>query len=435
LTTTTEETHLTDRPNIFLITTDDQAPHTIYSMGAPDEVVMDNLHRLFAGGVDLTDLGYTAQPLCGPARVAWLTGLYPHKTGADTNPISYDRYRASRATGRPDVIDRVAAEGYRVGVFGKQPNGYGIETDNGEWVHPAVDQWVALADRQGVDPYRVNTNGHTHQETANHTPYFGRAAREWIEAVAGGDEPWFCWLNWTDPHGPFTPLNRHEHAHDGARYTSPGVTEDDDGADKSRWTKARPSYGPKWHQERYEGALEELEGVDDWIGYLADTLSELGILENTIIVYTSDNGWMLGEHGGLTKKGLPYEESSRVPFLVRGPGIHDALRGRAVSHLDIPATIAHVASGQVPTDMDGLSMYEVTPETPWREDLLIEHPDWQWWMLRTDRYVYIEFDETGEVELYDLLLDPSENDDVSDDPAYTAERETLAARLAELRAS
>lgn len=411
------------RPNVLWILTDDQPPRTVRRMPSAIE-------KIAAAGLDLTDTGYVAIPICSPARVSLLVGTYPHNNGTSDNRRAYEIYR-NRRYHDVDVVARLKRAGYRTGFFGKFMNGYGEYGDPGEFVHPFADRWHVITGVQGTPEYGVNKDGKIIGGLKqNHTPYFGERAGEFVRGGASSEQPWFCYLNWTDPHVPFTPFKTHKNSHDGERYRYPGIGDSpEDMSPRGRSiNRSRPSY----HQERYEGIMEELEGVDDWVGQLLDALEATGQLGNTIVVYSSDNGYMLGEHGGIGHKSHPYEESARVPFLVRGPGIPTRVEGNPlVGHLDLTATIL-AASGADTSDIDGRDLRELSdPSKPWRKRLLVEHPGRGWAMVRGGRYVYMDL--AGEsVEIYDMVEDPYQTQNIAD-TVDTRVKKELRLRLADLR--
>jgi N-acetylglucosamine-6-sulfatase len=390
-------------PNILFILTDDQAPHTVYQM--PKTLAA------FSGGLDLTKNAYVTVPFCGPARVSLLTGLYAHNHRAIDNVHAYERYRSGGHVAR-DLMSRLDARGYRVGFFGKLMNGYGKE---GTWVHPACERgrggrWVAFAGENHRVPYLVNFNGSVREESKNQNVLLGNYAESWMRAKVEAGEAFFAYVCLGDPHGPYRPT--HPHAADGATYTSPAVEENtsEELADKSRWTLSRDRAGAEHHQRVYEGQLEELVDVDALVKRLVGVLGEAGVLENTLIAFATDNGHMLGEHGGLPGKGYPYQEAASTPLLIRGPGVPSgALGGPLVSHLDLTATFLE-AAGADTSGLDGRSLMPLftNPEgASWRERVLVENPLSGWYMLREGSYAYMEL-PTGEKELYNLSTDPYE---------------------------
>lgn len=418
-----------ERPNVLFVLTDDQAPHTVYEMPK----TLD----LFSGGVDLTKTAYVTIPVCGPARASLLTGRYAHNHGITENETTYARYTA-RGYAQNDLLSRLGAAGYGVGVFGKFLNGF---EDGNDWQHPACTReaggrWVVFAGRNHKVPYTLNVNGRIREENRNQNLLLGDYAENWIRQKAASEEPFFCYLPVGDPHAPFRPTRGHAHDLDGAVYSSPATEEDtpEELADKSRWARERATAGPAHQQEFYEGQLEELRDVDDLVERMANALSELGVLENTLIVFATDNGYALGEHGGTVSKGAPYQETAGTPFLVRGPGVPNGLPGDPlVCHLDITATVLDAAGADM-GGLDGRSLLGLFAGDAWRERLLVETPPAGWYMLRDGPYAYMEL-PAGEREMYDLDADPYQLENLLRDPTPEAQAtaDQLSIRLDKLR--
>lgn len=408
------------RPNVLFMLTDDQPPHTVRKMR--------RTMARFSGGLDLTDTGYCAVPMCGPDRASLLTGLYPHNHGClnNTNPNTYDAYR-EKAHEENDLISRMAGAGYSVGFFGKFINGFGTNAVPNAWVHPAADMWHVVAGSQNTYPFPANKQGRIIQGIErNHTEYFGAQAERFMEKLAAGP-PWFCYLNWIDTHNPYQPTGAFDSSHDGEAYVSLG-TEEEDLSDKT-YLPADPR-PDSFFQDSYEGILEELETVDVWVERLFAMLKRTGQLRNTIVIFSSDNGFMLGEHGGYSHKSHPYEESARVPFLVRGPGV--PTRGLPdqplVSNLDITATILAAADAPL-SDLDGRPLQELAGGG-WRKRVLVEHPVRGWSMVRDGDLVYM--DRARSEEMYDLADDPYQVSGLQNDPARAEQMADLSRKLAGL---
>ncbi|MEX2394425.1 MAG: sulfatase/phosphatase domain-containing protein, partial [Actinomycetota bacterium] len=189
---------------------------------------------------------------------------------------------------------------------------------------------------------------------------------------------------------------------------------------------------------RYRHRVRLMLGVDDMIGELISTLHELGALSDTYIIVSSDNGWMQGEHRLAKRKLAPYEESSRLPLFVRGPGIAPGIStDEPVSMVDIFATLSDLAGGTEQRDGRSLVPLFDGGETDWRDWLLLEnlsgkHDVPNYFGVVGKTHKYIEY-QTGETELYDLTADPRETSSIheSADPALLAQ---LSARVAAVRA-
>jgi hypothetical protein len=181
-------------------------------------------------------------------------------------------------------------------------------------------------------------------------------------------------------------------------------------------------------------------GVDEGVAQIAEALRRNGELDNTLIVYMSDNGFMHGEHRALAEKVLPYEESIRIPLVMRGPGVpRGRLDRRLVGNLDVPATILDAADVPPGRVLDGRSLLELLgdPGAEWGRDILIENgngangiPTYRG--IRTYRFKYIEHHTTGEYELYDLENDPFELESMDGFARYAKVQRDLRSRLREL---
>ena len=198
----------------------------------------------------------------------------------------------------------------------------------------------------------------------------------------------------------------------------------------------------------YQGRGGSLRAVDDHVARLVKMLRDTHQYRNTVIVFLSDNGWLQGQHRITGDKFLPYEESLRVPFILHGPGIPvDRTIHGQVSNVDFAPTLLDLAKAKPGRTMDGTSLVptarhpsklpnralEIEALAPLFEgDIPINAWDRPYRGVRTNRYTYVVYTETGDVELYDRRNDPFELDNVADDPSYAAARARLANRLARL---
>jgi N-acetylglucosamine-6-sulfatase len=201
-------------------------------------------------------------------------------------------------------------------------------------------------------------------------------------------------------------------------------------------------------QLNYQGRIGSLRAVDDHVGNLVKTLRKTGQLQNTMIMFLSDNGWLQGEHRVTGDKFLPYEESIRIPLIVRGPGVPagKTIKGQ-VSNVDFAPTLVDAADAKPGRTMDGVSLLptianpkerpkrvlEIEALAPlFEQNVPVNAWDRPYTGVRTDRYTYVVWTETGEKELYDRKADPYQLQNVAGDPAYAAVESDLAAKLAEL---
>jgi arylsulfatase A-like enzyme len=192
---------------------------------------------------------------------------------------------------------------------------------------------------------------------------------------------------------------------------------------------------------RYHARLESLLAVDDAVQRIFTTLHEIHLLRHTVIMFTSDNGFFNGEHRIRAGKYFVYDPATRVPLLMRGPGIaRDVTRNELVGNIDLAPTILALAHARPLRVVDGRSLLPLlgsAPEpVPWERNLLLEtgpNPDFPavYHAIRTERFLYVEY-STGDRELYDLTKDPDELDNRVNDPPYSSIRAELAERLAAL---
>jgi len=381
--------------NVLWIITDDQPRSTLRSMDK-------TWRRLAQKGVRFRQ-GYSAMPLCGPARASMLTSLYPHNHGCDTN-MTHQPFVA-QGRDRDTVATRLKGAGYDTGYFGKYMNGLAQDPS---YVAPGWDRWVALLDGMIDDP-RVSVDG-TIRRVEGQREFDRFAARRLRRFIRRHeDAPWFAVFAPTAPHGPYTPSRQHADDFDGVEWDPPALNEADVG-DKPTWLRDLPPQDRRRMQRIYEGKLEELQDVDDQVAKVLDTLKETGQLRRTWIFFVSDNGYLLGEHR-LFHKSQPYEESAGIPFLVRGPGVQPRVTGALVSQVDLMPTTLDVAGldPDAGRDLDGRSMLGPLRSgdwSAWRRRLAVENTNLDWVLVREGTRVYVEHQDSDEWELYDLAQDP-----------------------------
>jgi len=324
-------------------------------------------------------------------------------------------------------------------------------------VPPGWTEWHAVApDDQTVYDYTLNNNGVlTHYgDTAwdYKQDVLTRKAVNFVDRRARKPRPFFLWLTYTAPHvglpnpsplppsdcrGTAKPASRDAHAFDSEPLPMPPSFNEADVSDKPPSVRKLPLLDDAQIadiQRKYRCRLESILSVDEGVKQLVDALRASGELDNTLIIYTSDNGFFHGEHRIPTGKMHIYEESIRVPLEMRGPGIP---KGVSIDPLAINADLAPTivdAAGATPgLTMDGRSLLPVTrkPSIEKNRQLLVEEPSFE--AIRTERYMYAEHG-TGEQELYDLANDPYELGSRDGDPAYASVKAQLANRLHRLEA-
>jgi N-acetylglucosamine-6-sulfatase len=270
-------------------------------------------------------------------------------------------------------------------------------------------------------------------------------ATDFIRRAAADGLPFFMYLAPYAPHQPATPAPRHAEAFAGVTAPRPPSFNEADVSDKPAWVQSRPLLTATQIAQLdllYRKRLQSLLAVEDLLEQLIQTLLATHQLRHTYILFTSDNGFHLGQHRLPAGKNTAYEEDLRVPLLVRGPGVP---AGRVLEHLavniDLAPTFAELAGAVAPEFLDGRSLVPLLgphppPLASWRQAFLLESGFRTgarvFQGLRTTTHTYVEYVNTGERELYDMVDDPDQLHSLHDtaEPALLAQ---LAARLAQLR--
>jgi N-acetylglucosamine-6-sulfatase len=395
---------VSSRPDIVLIITDDQRYDTLH--------VMPQVHRLLIdGGLQFTRAIIT-NPLCCPSRATILTGRYSHTTGVYFNGGPHGGWHAFRPSESSTIATALDRVGYRTALFGKYLNGYG---GSGLSVPPGWDQWLAFTGVNGdYYDYTMFDGLRRHQYGSRPEDYStdviaGRAV-SFIRGTSA-QSPLFMVVAPYAPHNPATPAPRHAGAFSAVPVPFGPSVNERDVSDKPRYVRRQGRLAPRRLAARQRMRWESLLAVDDMVSRIVTALHETDRARNTLIIYVSDNGNSVGEHG-LNQKMIPYEESIRVPMAIRFPeGVPGGAVSRAlVSNVDIAPTIVDFAGASLP--MDGISMRRLImgTSTSLRRSMVLEHLRARsdvptYCGVRTRRYTFVRYG-TGEEELYDLLRDP-----------------------------
>jgi N-acetylglucosamine-6-sulfatase len=402
----------TARPNILFILTDDQDPD---SLGRMDKLQ----NRLRSDGVRFPH-AFVTTPSCCPSRATFLRGQYAHNHGILTENPPKGGWKRFRSTGREHstVATWLNAAGYTTGLMGKYLNGYG-DRHVTTYVPPGWDRWWGWQGgyNEFGDQYKVNEDGKikTYNRNELHdTDYLSRRAEGFVRAQRDERRPWFLVVATNAPHSPVFVPNRHRNLFSKAKMPKPPSFNERDVSDKPSWVRRLPRLGSKGVSEAQKYWRERqraLQSVDDLVGNVVAALADTNQLNDTYVVFASDNGYLLYRHR-VKSKGAPYEESIGVPLIVRGPGVaHGEVRTQIVANTDWAPTIANWAGVKPPEFVDGTSFSGVLRANPpaWRKRLLIEwfHSDRAFRGVRTsDNRTYVRYEKTGEGELYGLDADP-----------------------------
>jgi N-acetylglucosamine-6-sulfatase len=427
----------TSRPNIIVIQTDDQAGHTLQFMPQTNALLGNQ-------GVRFTN-SFVSTSLCCPSRASFLSGLYSHNHNVVANKppwggmVSFDD-SSTLATWLQDA-------GYRTGIFGKYLNQYG---DVAPYVPPGWDDWrvhVGIGEdgNHGFFNFNLVENGTTvHYGTgsANYSVnVLKRKAVQFIETTPN-EEPLFAYFVPFAPHQPATPAPEDEGDFANLPPYRPASYNEADVSDKPAWVRRLPLLTATDQSNidaLYRSQVESLQSVDRAVADIVGALQATGRLENSVIIFTSDNGWMLGAHRWLRKTAV-YEDSIRVPLLIRAPGVLPRVEDKLVQNVDLTASIVEWAGATPPYTLDGLSLVELlsNPAQPWRSALLIEflggtlQSATNYQAVRTKNFVYAEY-INGDQEFYDLVADPDQLTNGVRNSAYASKVAELNERLETFR--
>ncbi len=402
-----------DRPNVVFLFADQMRAEAMGCMGN-EQVVTPHLDRLASEGLLVTNC-ISASPVCTPYRGQLMTGRYGHATGVVHNDIQLPR---SETTIADVMVDR----GYQTGYIGKWHLA-------GHRKNP-----VAAADRRNWQFWAVRNCSHAH---FNPQYWLNDAAKPvevdgWepevqtdlaVEFIRQRQaEPFFLMVSYGPPHNPYKAPQRHQ-----AIYT--GKTLD-----------PRPN-DPKPNHAQMLNYYAMITSLDECVGRISDELKSRGLADNTIFVFTSDHGDMLGSQGHRLKQ-RPWEESINVPFIIRYPKRIAAggRRDTILSSVDLMPTLTHMCGADVPSAVQGLDQTAVlfgeADETRDAAFLFNTHngggPGCDWRGIRTKSWVYA-YHRFGDWILYDLKNDPHQLNNLIDRPEYTMRRDELRSQLEAMR--
>ncbi|MDF1752578.1 MAG: sulfatase [Verrucomicrobiales bacterium] len=444
------------QPNILVILTDDQRYD---AMGFLDHPFLKTPHidRIAREGVYLKNACVTTS-LCSPSRASILTGLYAHnhRVVDNYNPIP-DGLRFF-----PEYLQEA---GYETAFIGKWHMGGMIDHKQ-----PGFDHWISFKG-QGVyfgDPDEAkvkgryvpqvsregfNVNGKQVPQEGYITDILDNFSRDWIEK-RDKEKPWMLYLSHKAVHADFLPANRHAYSYEDAKFERP-----------KSWFESPSEFFdvPMWVQNQrnsrhgvefayytnlnietyYKRYCETIRGIDESTGNLIKLLEERGELDNTLILYLGDNGFLFGEHGLIDKR-CAYEASIRIPMVMRCPSLFKGgqVVDEVVANIDVAPTLLEAAGIEAPGHMDGESFLGLAKgeEMEWRDYLLYEYY-WERNYPQTPtmhavcgkKYKYVRYHGIWDIdELYDLENDPGEKRNLINDPAHAETVTRLNKRLFEL---
>jgi len=424
--------------NIVFILIDDMRYDSMSCMGHPF-LKTPNLDRMVSSGI-LFENAFVTTSLCSPSRASILTGQYAHMHGVLDNATLLP-------PGTRTFPVELQRSGYETAFVGKWHMGGSTDKPR-----PGFDHWVSFRGQGtyvnptfNVDSRRVRRQGYV-------TDLITEYSVNWLKKKK--DKPFFLYMSHKAVHADFTPAPRHKDAFSDVKVPHPPsmANTPENYKGKPLWVRRQRH---SWHGVDYMyhdrtdfdqfiiDYHRTMLAVDDSVGTLMETLEQLGILDSTLIIFMSDNGFLHGEHGLIDKRCM-YEESIKVPLIVHCPEIVPAGRRtpRLALNIDIAPTILDAAGLPIPEAVQGASFLPVArgEKVPWRDAILYEY-FWERPFVqtptvlgaRTERYKYCSYHGVFDLnELYDLKEDPHEMRNLIDDPRYFKIRAQMEKKLREL---
>ncbi|MEO6169243.1 MAG: sulfatase-like hydrolase/transferase [Chitinophagales bacterium] len=396
--------------NVLLIIIDDARFDSHAATGGPSFFNDVNISRIANEGVNFTK-GFVTFSLCAPSRGTMITGLYPHLHGITDNVAANDNATITGTT----IAEILQNHGYYTGLIGK----YHISS----LPQQGFNYWLESHNKFYFNS-KFNVNGVEKTLPGHITDVVTDSAISFIHKVPAG-QPFFLWLGYKAPHTPPVPRTEDEGLFDSFEMPFPSNYEKYE-ENVPEFLYDCHSYADSTYIENYyRGYYELLNGVETRLGDIFNELSAMNILDSTLIIFISDNGYLLGEHL-LLEKQLAHEESIHVPIFMRYPPLIPAgtvVNDQIALNLDIAPTILDFAGIEDTFGMQGLSMLKLANGSETRSEMMYEFfnkdcvPDTRG--VRSLSYKYIQYycPEATE-EFFDLILDPKENTNLVNDPAY-----------------
>ena len=409
----------TAKPNIVFILADDMRKDDLTYMPKTRSLLQDR-------GMSFQN-AFVSNPLCCPSRATIMRGQYSHNTGVWSNVPPDGGWEGYQSQGNEEdnIATRLHNAGYNTALLGKYLNHY-----EGTTVPPGWNYWFATYTFEYYD-YDVNDNGTLRHfgtgERDYHTDVLRSQARQFIDASLTRGRPFFAYVAPIAPHEPAIPAPRDRHVFDSEKGVRMQSFNERDVSEKPPWVQQWPRLNTDQIakiDQRHERRAESLQALDDLVSGVVSKLRGAGAMKNTYVVFTSDNGWLEGEHRIPEEKAWAYEQSTRMPLLIRGPGIRaGSTTNELTLNTDFFPTFTDLADIRKPNYVDGRSLrpiLEGNKPSTWRTAILLErrnpHPDQlqslyagrSFYGIRTSGGMkYIEY-ALGPRELYDLNSDPYE---------------------------
>ncbi len=420
------------KPNIVFILTDDQR-YDAYSAAGHPFLKTPNIDRLANEGATFAN-AFVTTSICAPSRGSILTGMYAHSSGVPTIESLKDPNPKW-----PTFSQLLQKAGYETAFLGKWHMARHKRPRRG------FDHWVSFYNQGNYFGNELNVDGHLVWEGGYITDVLTEYALDFLKKM-DNEKPFMLYLSHKAVHSPFTPADRHKTLFDTVEVISKH-NPNDILQNKQKWRKERErSENPQINQNAIKNYNRAITAVDDGLGKILKLLEKKKVLDNTLIVFSSDNGYFQGEHGGMSDKRHAYEPSIRVPMLMRFPKIFDqkSIYEEMVLNIDLMPTFLEMAGVAIPETVQGQSIIPIAKrKQKGRASFLYEYfqEDYDYserptvLAVRTNDYKLITYPEVqGAInELYNLREDPEELFNLYEIREYSEVRDSLERKIEELK--
>lgn len=442
------------QPNFLFVLVDDQPFDALEDSGRYPFLKTPNMQRLINEGAKFENY-YVTQSICSPSRASFLTGTYPHIHGVNQN----NKYVDPDWESFQPYNSHLQNAGYQTAHIGKIHMAHYRDEKH---IRPGFDYWFSfIGQGEYFDP-QVNDNGREYQEKGYMTDILTDKAITWLKDRRDPKKPFSLNLWHKAVHENHSPAPRHDKIYQNDSLpTPPYDTHLENFAGKPEWQRIK-TWDSKWKEYvpsdsitpkdwpikgyKFKKLLECLLAVDESLGKVLVALEEMGELDNTVIIYSSDNGYFMGEHGYWDKR-IAYESSMKIPMLIRYPKVIKAgtkIKENALN-IDLAPTILELAGIEKPDYMQGESyvrLFDQDNQEKWRDAFMFEYyvddaypyagPNML--AIKTKDYKLVDaFLENDIDELYDLKNDPGEMNNLINNPKYTSIQEKLRKELEALK--
>ena len=442
------------QPNFLFVLVDDQPFDALESSGRYPFLKTPNMQRLIDEGAMFENY-FVTQSICSPSRASFLTGTYPHIHGVNQN----DRHVDPKWESFQPYNSHLQKIGYQTAHVGKI---HMAHLRNEKHIRPGFDYWYSFIGQGDYFDPMVNDNGKEYREKGYMTDILTDKAIQWLKDNRDPSKPFSLNLWHKAVHEDHLPAPRHNNVYATNELPLPPYnTHLENFRGKPEWQRLK-TWDSKWKEyipsdtiapkqwpikgDKFKKLLETLLAVDESLGRVLATLEEIGELDNTVVIYSSDNGYFMGEHGYWDKR-IAYENSLRIPMLIRYP--KKITPGTKISenalNIDLAPTILEWAGAKIPDYMQGESMvklFDKKANVNWRKSFMFEYyvddaypyagPNML--AIRTNKYKLVDnFLENDIDELYDLENDPGEMKNLINDPKYDQEEQKLRDELENLK--